>query len=143
MHSNYVIEQRLYTDVKCNEPGPFYCCGSRCSDIVFKLSNRTDIAHGCKMYCTGHFYCCGWRNSGVLKLFKRTELHMDVKCDAWQAKDNTLMRMRMTDDDHHPLCTLYLEIVMGRPSSCKNPRSAHYAGLTSASSRSSKHDKIE
>jgi hypothetical protein len=53
------------------------------------------------------------------------------------------MRMRMTDDDDHPLCTLYLEIVMGRPSSCKNPRSAHYAGLTSASSRSSKHDKIE
>jgi hypothetical protein len=44
------------------------------------------------------FYCCGWRLSVVLKLWKRTELHMDVKCDAWQAKDNTLMRMRMIDD---------------------------------------------
>jgi hypothetical protein len=75
MRSNYVIEQRVYTDVKCNEQGPFYCGGCRCSDIVFKLSNRT-------------------------------ELHMDVKCDAWQAKDNTLMRMRMIDDDDHPLCSL-------------------------------------
>jgi hypothetical protein len=67
MHSHYGIEQRLYTDVKCNEPWPFSCCG--------------------------------WRYSGVLKLCNRTELHMDVKCVAWTAKDNTLMRMRMTDDD--------------------------------------------
>jgi hypothetical protein len=36
-----------------------------------------------------------------------------------------------------------LETVMGRQSSCNNPTSTHYAGLTSESSRSSKHDKIE
>jgi len=46
------------------------------------------------------FYCCGWRYYGVLKLCNRKELHMDVKCDAWVAKDNSLMRM--TDDDDHP-----------------------------------------
>jgi hypothetical protein len=59
MRSNYVIQQRLYTDVKCNEPGPFYCCGCTCSDIVFKLSNRTESAHGSKMYCPGHFTALG------------------------------------------------------------------------------------
>ncbi len=37
---------------------------------------------------------CGWRYSGVRKLWNRTELHMDVKFDAWQAKDNTLMKGR-------------------------------------------------
>ncbi len=55
MPSNYVIEQGLYTDVQCSEPGPFYSCGCRCS----KLSNRTDSAHGCKMYCIGHFTALG------------------------------------------------------------------------------------
>jgi hypothetical protein len=59
MRSNYVIEQRLYTDVQCSEPGPFYSCGCRCSDIVFKFSNRTESAHGCKMYCMGHFTALG------------------------------------------------------------------------------------
>ncbi len=45
---------------------------------------------------------------------------------------------------HHPLWTLQLETAMGRPSSCKNATSSHYEGLlTSARSRSSKHDKIE
>jgi hypothetical protein len=50
MHSIYVIEQRLYMDVKYSVPGQFYLCGCRCSAIIFKY------------YVTEHI------------------LHMDVKC---------------------------------------------------------------
>ncbi len=49
IHSNYGLQQRLYTDVKCSVAGPFYLCGCRCSDIVLRLCNRTHLAHGCKM----------------------------------------------------------------------------------------------
>jgi hypothetical protein len=46
-------------DVKCSVPGPFYLRVCRCSAIIFKLCNRTHLAHGCKMYSRVRFTAAG------------------------------------------------------------------------------------
>ncbi len=76
IHSNYVLQQRLYTDVKLVYLGHFTSVGP---DALILYSN----------YVTEHILHMDVKCSlqailllTVPKLCNRTELHMDVKCDA-------------------------------------------------------------